>query len=280
MSEYGTFDAIGVRLTDFVATVEIQRGPHNYFDREMIREIADAFEALDDDPACRAIVLAAEGKSFCAGARLGGGGNRGESGEGKIQSDVSGQGASSESAFRRDSGGLYREAIRLFRARTPVVAAVHGAAIGGGLGLALMADFRVTCAEARFAANFAQLGFHPGFGLSVTLPELVGRSHAMRLALTGRRIKGEEAFEIGMADRLVPLDAVRASAIEMASEIAASAPLAVESIRATLRLGLADRVAAILEHELTEQERLIQTRDAKEGIRATAERRPPVFTRS
>jgi len=276
MSEYGTFDAIGVQLNDFVALVEIRRAPHNYFDREMISEIADVFESLDDDRACRAIVLAADGKSFCAGAKLGGSrserppsaGNGGE------------QGSTSETAFRRDSGGLYREAIRLFRARTPVVAAVHGAAIGGGLGLALMADFRVTCPEARFAANFAQLGFHPGFGLSVTLPELVGRSQAMRLALTGRRIKGEEAVEIGLADRLVSLDEVRAAAIEMASEIAASAPLAVESIRATLRRGLADRVEEILEHELTEQERLIQTQDAKEGIRATADRRPPVFTRS
>ncbi|MFP8881906.1 MAG: enoyl-CoA hydratase/isomerase family protein [Myxococcota bacterium] len=280
MSEYGTFDAIGVQRKDFVATVEIQRGPHNYFDQAMIGEIADAFDALDGDPACRAIVLASEGKSFCAGARLGGGGNRSESRTNTGNGGAGGQGSSSETAFRRDSGGLYREAIRLFRARKPVVAAVHGAAIGGGLGLALMADFRVTCPEARFAANFAQLGFHPGFGLSVTLPELVGRSHAMRLALTGRRIKGEEALEIGLADRLVALDDVRATAIEMASEIASSAPLAVESIRATLRRGLADRVHEILEHELTEQERLIQTQDAKEGIRATAERRPPVFTRN
>lgn len=269
MSEYGTFDAIGVQLEDFVATVEIRRGPHNYFDRAMIREIADVFEALDDDPACRAIVLAADGKSFCAGARLGSGGNRSENAP--STGSGGGQESSSETAFRRDSGGLYREAIRLFRARTPVVAAVHGAAIGGGLGLALVADFRVTCPEARFAANFAQLGFHPGFGLSVTLPELVGRSQAMRLALTGCRIKGEEALAIGLADRLVSLDEVRATALEMAREIAASAPLAVESIRATLRRGLADRVQEILEHELTEQERLIQTQDAKEGIRATAE---------
>jgi enoyl-CoA hydratase/carnithine racemase len=276
MSEYGKFDAIGVELKDFVAVVEIRRAPHNYFDREMIREIAEAFEALDDDPACRAIVLAADGKSFCAGAKLGGGGGGSE----RPAGNSGGQGSDSESAFRRDSGGLYREAIRLFRARTPVVAAVHGAAIGGGLGLALMADFRVTCPEARFAANFARLGFHPGFGLSVTLPELVGRNQAMGLALTGRRIKGEEAVAIGLADRLVAIDEVRAAAVEMASEIAASAPLAVESIRATLRRGLANRVQEILEHELTEQERLIQTQDAKEGIRATAERRPPVFTRS
>jgi enoyl-CoA hydratase/carnithine racemase len=278
MSEYGTFDAIGVELKDFVATVEIRRGPHNYFDRAMIGEIADVFEALDDDPACRAIVLAADGKSFCAGAKLGGGGSRSEGAPSQDRSAAAG--SASESAFRRDSGGLYREAIRLFRARTPVVAAVHGAAIGGGLGLALMADFRVTCPEARFAANFAQLGFHPGFGLSVTLPELVGRSQAMRLALTGRRINGTEAAAIGLADRLVSIEDVRATAIEMAAEIAASAPLAVESIRATLRRGLADRVQEILEHELTEQERLIQTQDAKEGIRATAERRRPVFTRS
>lgn len=255
MAEYGAFKDIGVEVDDFVATVEIRRPPSNFFDQELIREIADAYEALDDDPACRAIVLASDGKAFCAGAQFGKG----------------------SGAARTDSGQLYREAVRLFRAKTPVVAAVQGAAVGGGLGLALSADFRITCPEGRFTANFSRLGFHPGFGLSVTLPELVGRSQAMRLCLTGRRIKGDEAVAIGLADELVPLDALRDTARERAREIAGSAPLAVTSIRATLRHGLADRVEAILEHEAAEQARLMQTDDAREGIRAMAERRTPDF---
>ena len=116
-------------------------------------------------------------------------------------------------------------------------------AIGGGLGLAVSADFRVTCPEGRFSANFTRLGFHPGFGLTVTLPELVGRQRAALMFYTGRRIKGDEALEWGLADALAPLDRVRDAACEIAREIAASAPLAVVATRATVRGDLAERVA-------------------------------------
>ena len=84
-----------------------------------------------------------------------------------------------------------------------MVAAVQGPAVGGGLGLALVADFRVACSEARFSANFNRLGFHPGFGLSVTLPRVVGMQKAAYMFYSGRRVQGEEALAIGLADRLV-----------------------------------------------------------------------------
>jgi 2-(1,2-epoxy-1,2-dihydrophenyl)acetyl-CoA isomerase len=243
---------------DFVAIVELHRPPHNYFDRTLIRSLADAYQALDADPACRAIVLCSEGKHFCAGANLGGDGDGG---------DALGGGPSS----------LYREAIRLFEASKPVVAAVQGAAVGGGLGLACSADFRVGCPEARFAANFARLGFHHGFGLSVTLPAIVGQQHSMVLLYTGRRIGGEQAAAIGLCDLLVPADRVRAEAHALAAEIAVSAPLAVRSIRATMRGQLADQVRAATDREAAEQDRLRGTADFREGVSAMAERRPPRF---
>src|SRR6185295_19131864 len=105
-----------------------------------------------------------------------------------------------------------------------------------------VADFRITCAEARFSANFNRLGFHPGFGLSVTLPRLVGVQQAALLLYTGRRIGGQEAQRIGLADLLVAQDQVRTRAIELAREIAASAPLAVQSTRATVRAGLVEQI--------------------------------------
>jgi enoyl-CoA hydratase/carnithine racemase len=172
---------------------------------------------------------------------------------------------------------LYREAIRLFRTAKPIIAAVHGPAIGGGLGLALMADFRVTCAEATFSANFTKLGFHPGFGLTVTLPELVGRNVAALLFLTSRRIKGDEAHRIGLADVLAAQKDVRSAAMSLAREIAACSPLGVIATRATLRQGLADRIGAATERELSEQSRLRNTQDFQEGIRASTERREPKF---
>ena len=240
---------------DFVATVELHRPPDNFFDLTLIRSLADAYQALDADPRCRAIVLCAQGKHFCAGANLGG--------------DDNGLGGG--------PGALYREAIRLFEAGKPVVAAVHGAAIGGGLGLACSADFRVGCPEARFAANFARLGFHQGFGLSVTLPAIVGQQRSLELLYTGRRIDGDEAERIGLCDRLVPADQVRGAAHALAAEIAGSAPLAVQSIRTTMRGQLADLVRAATDREAAEQDRLRDTADWQEGVRAMAERRPPLF---
>lgn len=239
---------------DHVATVTLCRPPNNFFSTAMIVELAVALETLDDDRSCRAIVLAAEGKHFCAGADF-------------------------SSAGPTDStGDLYRAAVRLFRTRKPIVAAVQGAAIGGGLGVAMAADFRIAAPEARFSANFARLGFHHGFGLSVTLPAAVGSQRAAELLYTGRRITGDEAATIGLADRVVPLVELHVAARDFAAEIAGSAPLAVQSIRATLRGDLADRVAAATEHEQAEQERLRRTADFREGTRAMSERRPPRFT--
>jgi len=265
MSNSGTFGELGVELAHFVATVEIRRPPHNFFDFELIKGLADCFEALDRDPTCRAIVLAAQGKSFCAGANFGDG------------SDLTGEGQIPGRTGGSTTAHLYLEAVRLFRTQKPIVGAIHGAAVGGGLGLALVPDFRITCPEARFSANFTRLGFHPGFGLTVTLPELIGRRYAELMFYTGRRIRGEEAHRIGLADVLVPLDLVRAAALELAHEIASSAPLAVVATRATLRQGLAKRVRAATDHELAEQTRLRQTEDFREGVKASAERRPPEF---
>jgi 2-(1,2-epoxy-1,2-dihydrophenyl)acetyl-CoA isomerase len=240
---------------DFVATVEMHRPPDNYFDRELIEELSDTYQTLDAHPGCRAIVLCAEGKHFCAGARL------------------------ADGVGGLDGGprALYTQAVRLFEVTTPVIAAVHGAAIGGGLGLACSADFRVGCPDSRFAANFARLGFHHGFGLTVTLPAIVGQQRSLDLLYTGRRIGGEEAERIGLCDRLVPAEEVRDAAHAMARQIASSAPLAVRSIKQTMRGHLADQVREATNREAAEQERLSRTADWHEGVRAVADRRMPRF---
>jgi len=268
MTALDQYPDLRVELSDRVATITMQRPPFNYFDVALINAIADAFTDLDAMPECRALVLTAAGKAFCAGADFG----RGE----RLEQDNAAA-ASGDSAFKKRSGRLYQEAVRLFRNKKPVVCAVQGAAIGGGLGLALVGDFRVTCPEARFSANFSRLGFHPGFGLTHTLPALIGQQKAHLMFYTGRRVPGEEAYAWGLADLLVPQDQVVARAQELAREIAGSAPLAVQSIRETVRMGLAERVQAATDRELGEQEWLLKTEDAKEGIRATAERREPDF---
>jgi len=250
---------VSVVLNQHVAQVEIRRPPHNFFDVQLIYSLAEAFETLDKENECRALVLCAEGKSFCAGANF--------------------SSAPSAAAVQRGpvSGSLYGEAVRLFSTKKPIVAAIQGPAIGGGFGLALVSDFRVVSPEARFAANFVKLGFHPGFGLTYTLPRLIGVQKAALMFYTGRRITGEEAVAWGLGDVLASPDRLRAVATELAAEMAENAPLAVYSTRATMRKGLAEAVKAQTDHELAEQNWLMKTEDHREGIKAVAERRPGRF---
>jgi 2-(1,2-epoxy-1,2-dihydrophenyl)acetyl-CoA isomerase len=277
---------------DLVATVEIGRPPDNFFDAGLIASLADAYAWLDGQPEFRAAVLCSDGKHFCAGAdftgrsgrpglggaedRAGVGGAEDRAGLGGAE-DRAGLGGAEDRAGLGGAEELYAAAARLFEAQTPVVAAVQGAAVGGGLGLACSADFRVASSRARFCANFARLGLHHGFALTVTLPAIVGEQRALDLLCTGRRVGGEEAASIGLADRLADPEGLRAAAQELAAEIAAGAPLAVRAIRATMRGTLADRARAAMDRELAEQDRLRQTADFAEGIRASAQRRPPRF---
>ncbi|MFJ8026871.1 enoyl-CoA hydratase/isomerase family protein [Streptomyces sp. NPDC096311] len=246
-------DVFHKQVADRVALLELRRPPHNFVDEQALTELADALLAYDDDDEISCVVLAAQGKHFCAGV------------------DLRGIGAA---GIRR----FYRQAIRLFSGRKPVVAAVHGAAVGGGLGLALAADFRVVAPDARLTANFARLGFHHGFGLSVTLPRAVGQQRALELLYTGRSVSGTEALELGLCDRVA--DDPRGAAIAFASDIAASAPLSLPAIRSTMRRSTVAEVSAALDIEANAQAALLGTADFAEGIAASVEKRRPRFTSS
>jgi enoyl-CoA hydratase/carnithine racemase len=241
-----------------VARVTIDKPPINAVSVDLTRDLADALELLDKDGSTRAVVLATSGKVFCSGADLS---NR--TSEGPIP--------------ERSINPLYDQAVRLFSTELPIVAAVQGAAIGAGLGLALIADFRVAAPEARFAANFVKLGFHPGFGLTYTLPRLIGRQNAARMFLTGERYDADAALKMGLADEVAPLDQLLTRAHALAASIAENAPLAVRSTRKTLRADLAAAVRAQTDHEFAEQRWLMKTDDFKEGVKAVSERRPGDF---
>lgn len=254
-----SYEHIGITHSGMIATIEIRRGPNNFVDTDMVGEIADALEDFDRQPEIHGIVLCSQGKHFCAGA------------------DFSSRGPDGVALGTKRGRHLYKEAQRLWRTNKPIVAAVQGAAVGAGLGLAVMADFRVACPEARLSANFTRLGFHPGFALTATLPRLIGMQQAALVMYTGRRLTGEQALAIGLVDYCVPQDQVRAKATELATEIGQSAPLAIVSTRETLRRGLADAVAQATEREYEEQDWLRKTEDFKEGVKAMADRRLPNF---
>src|SRR6266566_2781050 len=261
----GPFKDIGVEKSGLVALIEIRRPPNNFFDVSLIHQIAEALEALDADAGFRAVVLASQGKAFCAGANFG---------DGK---QLTPDGRRPDELPQSRVGHLYVEAVRLFRTKKPIVGAIHGPAVGGGLGLTMVPDFRVVCPEARFCANFTRLGFHPGFGLTVTLPAVIGETKAALMFYTSRRVTGEEAYAMGLADVLVPQQQVRDAAINLASEISENSPLGLVATRMTMRGDIADRVRKATDHELEEQTRLRKTEDFKEGVKAVFERRLPNF---
>lgn len=250
-------DEIGIEQRGNVAVLEIRRGPTNYFDRTLLKALADAAHELAGR-GCRAIVLGSEGRHFCAGA--------------DFANTPQGE------ARERSSRLLYREAARLFDIPIPVIAAVQGSAVGGGLGLACAADFRVAGPGSRFHANFARLGFHQGFGLSATLPRVVGHQRTLDLLYSGRRVDGQLAATIGLVDRLVADGTERAAALAWAEELAGSAPLAVRSMKQTLRAGLAAEVRQVLDRELQEQSWLWETEDSRTGIAASLARQQPEFS--
>jgi len=250
-----------VRDFGHVTEIVFSNPPNNHANVALLRDIGKTLLALDEKTDCRAIVLASEGKAFCAGADL-------------VNSEGGGVGGSGDDPVRE----FYDQALRIYEARKPVVAAVQGAAVGAGLGLAVSADFRVAAPEARFVANFTRLGFHPGFALSATLPRLLGPQKAALMLLTSRRIKGEEALAMGLADELVPASEVRKAAHRLAAEIAEGGPLGLLATRKTLRQGLYETVRDTLAHEHAEQWKLRNTEDHQEGILSVAERRPGRFT--
>jgi enoyl-CoA hydratase/carnithine racemase len=238
-----------------VGTIEICRPPSNFFDGDVFAAAVDAAQELGAKGA-RALVLCSEGKNFSAGANFSA--PQGAAGGGRTD--------------------IYELGIQLVEQPLPIVAAVQGGAVGGGAGLALAADLRVASPESYFWINFSRLGFHHGFGLSVTLPLAVGHQKAIELLYTGRRVSGEEAALIGLCDHLVPADRLRARATALAAEIAAAGPLATRAIRQTMRGSLAADMKAAMAAERVEQERLIRTADFAEGTAAVRERREPRFT--
>ena len=252
---------VDVELDGDVAVVVLRRPPHNLLTEPALGALADAVHGLGS--AARAAVLCSEGRSFCAGADF-------RAGDAPDPTDDTG--------FAARTGAFYAQARRIFAAPLPVVAAVHGAAIGAGFGLALACDVCVVGERGWFQANFVRLGIHPGFALSMTVPRAVGPGRAAELLLTGRRVGAAEAVELGLAQHAVPAGEERARALELAGAMAAGAPMAVAATRATLRAGLADDAAAAMAHELAEQSALAGTADAVEGVTAMLEGRDPRFT--
>jgi enoyl-CoA hydratase/carnithine racemase len=241
----------------------------NAMSEAMGRAFAARCERLEHDGRVRAVILAGAGRAFSAGGDLDMLERLTE------QSHADPQGSRPQvSAFMR---AYYELFLAVRRIPVPTIAALHGHAIGAGLGVALGCDVRLVAREARLGLNFVRLGLHPGMGSTWTLPRLVGASLAAELLYTGRLVDGEEAARIGLASRALPAAEIPGAARALAAEIASNAPLAVRGTRRSLRESESNDLAAQLGVEADEQAGCYAGDDIREGLAALREGRAPAF---
>ena len=226
---------------------------------ELLDQLASALEALDADPACRAIVLTGAGdRAFAAGA------------------DV--RELAPQTAASLDTGGGFAAWDRLAAIGLPMIAAVRGFALGGGCELAMTCDMIVAAEDATFGQPEILLGVMPGAGGTQRLTRAIGKARAMELVLTGRSMSAREAEARGLVTRVVPAEATLEAALELAATIATMPPRAVRAAKAAI-LDAAERgLSEGLARERVAFFGLFDTDDQAEGMAAFTQKRPPVWS--
>jgi enoyl-CoA hydratase len=235
----------------------------NAMTEELTAAWVSAVAALKGDRSVRCVVVLAEGKAFCAGGDL---------------SWIEGDGSPVSPDMVRDKMlPFYKSWLSIRELEVPVIAAIQGPAVGAGLCLALACDLRFAAPEASFSAPFTKLGIHPGMASTFLLPEAMGMSLTRDLLYTGRRLTAEEALAAGVITRIMDAGALREGSLEVAHEIAATAPIAVRLTKAGLALGPRS-LEDVIAWEALAQPITMATEDLKEGMRAAQEKRVPRFS--
>ena len=256
-------DPVRYTRDDSVGVITLDRADQrNSMTPELLDAFADASARARADTGARCVVVTGSGAVFSAGADL--------------RSSL--QRAGDDRAPHERSFAMYEPFLSLLDLAVPLIGALNGHAIGGGFGLALVCDVRIGAQDARYGANFVRLGLAPGMAISYLLPRLIGAARASELLLTGRLVDGREAERLGILNRAVPAADVLPEAMAIAREIAAAAPLAVRATKRAIRRGLAQDARDAARHEAYAQAETLATEDAREGIAALLEKRPPRFT--
>ena len=230
-----------------------------------VEEFLAAVGRIEADHSVRAVILTGAGTAFSSGGNIH-----------DMERHASGSvpGMEIRQDYRR---GIQQLPLALFNLEVPVIAAVNGAAIGAGLDLACMCDIRIASELAKFAESFVKLGIIPGDGGAWLLPRIIGLSRAAELTFTGQMIDAQQALEWNLVSRVVPHDALLATAQGLARAIAANPPHAVRLAKRLLREGMHCRLDTLLEMSAAYQALSHQTADHREAVSAFIEKRPPSF---
>ena len=252
---------------DRIGTITLNRPEKlNAFAGLMRQEILAAVEEACSDPEVRVIVITGAGKGFCAG--------------GDVDEFVSGttQALSEEVTSERHT--MCQVVLAINSVEKPVIAAVNGVAAGGGCNLALSCDIRVASEKARFGQVFTRRGAHPDWGGIYFLPRLVGYAKAAELIFAGEVIGAEEAFRLGMVNKLVPHDELMKETYELAGKMAGNAPIPIALAKRGLQNFYKMDLAMALDYEAYALDVCLKSNDFMEGFKAFLEKRPAVFTGS
>jgi enoyl-CoA hydratase/carnithine racemase len=249
-------ELVGVEIDQSVATLRLNRPPMNALDRALQDDLAAAAACVATDPGVRAVVLYGGERLFAAGADI------------KEMADA---GYASMDVGSRKLQGAFNAVAEIGK---PVVAAVTGYALGGGLELALCADFRVLGESAQVGQPEILLGLIPGAGGTQRLPRLIGPAKAKDLIFSGRFVRADEALAIGLADLVVPDDQVYPSALELAARYAAGPPIALAAAKHAIDAGLGTDLRTGLEIERLGFAGLVATEDGRTGMRSFLENGP------
>lgn len=252
-----------------IATITLNR-PHrrNAISVRMLMELGDAIERVERDRGVRVAILTGAGVGFCSGLDIK---------DAMAGTGIGGGGSVSPSAGSDFGRTTDLPTVALHEMNTPVIAALNGAAAGYGLDLALGCDLRLAAASARLLPGFAKRAIVPESGGTWYLPRLVGWAKAAEIAYLGRDLTAEESKELGLVNDVVPDDQLMDVTRDWAGEIAANAPLAVQSIKRLFRAGMNEDFRTHSEHVLLQLMSLMRTQDFQEGLLSFMERRAPEF---
>jgi enoyl-CoA hydratase/carnithine racemase len=251
---------VRLEIADGIGTIRLERPPVNALNDQVTAEIAAAAVAAEDAGEVRAVILYGGEKVFAAGA------------------DIKEMAEADYAAMTARSGRLQAALSLVAAIGKPVVAAITGYALGGGLELALAADFRVAGSKARLGQPEIQLGIIPGAGGTQRLPRLVGPARAKDLVFTGRMVTADEAHAIGLVDRIAPDQEVYAAALDLVRQYAAGPALALRAAKQAIDYGLGVDLATGLEIERVQFAALFGTQDQRHGMRSFLEKTQPTFT--
>jgi enoyl-CoA hydratase len=266
------FETLNVTLADHIATITLNRPDKaNAMNATMWQEIRRAFEWVDRAPEARVAVLQAEGKYFTAGIDL----QMMMGIKEQIANDCEGR---SREAMRRRILDLQDTLTSLERCRKPVLTAIHGGCIGGGIDLITCADMRYCSAEAFFTIKEIDIGMTADVGTLQRLPKLVGEGITRELAYTGRTFDAAEAQRIGLVNRVFDSrEALYAGVQDIAASIAAKSPLSIRGTKEMLNYARDHSVADGLNYIATWNAAMLMSQDLNEAMAANMQKRPPVF---